>query len=154
MFRAPGLPTVAGMDALQLIEQTTTTWNNRDRDGYFACYAEDCEITAPGFVGKGHQGVAEFWSAYMDAFPDNRIVLATTVGGQSDTAAEEGSLEGTHTGPLTGADGTTIAPTGNRVDSRFVGFHTERDGKISSTRFYFDQLDFLGQLGLTAGDAL
>jgi ketosteroid isomerase-like protein len=141
------------MDALQLIEQTTTTWNNRDRDGYFACYAEDCEITAPGFVGKGHQGVAEFWTAYMDAFPDNRIVLTTTVGGQSDTAVEEGHLEGTHTGPLTGADGTTIGPTGNHVSSPFVGLHTERDGKISSTRFYFDQLDFLGQLGMAAGDA-
>jgi ketosteroid isomerase-like protein len=151
MFPPLAAATVLRMDALQLINKTTDTWNNRDRNGYLACYAHDCEIIAPGFAGTGHQAVNEFWDAYMNAFPDNRVVLATTVGGRSQAAAEEARLEGTHTGPLPGADGAVVPPSGNHVSVPFTGLHTERDGQLISSRFYFDQLDFLGQLGALAG---
>ena len=151
MFPRDAPPSVPTMDALQLIEKTTDTWNNRDRDGYLACYAHDCEITAPGFEGKGHQAVNDFWDAYMIAFPDNRIVLATTVGGHGPHAVEEGRLEGTHTGPLIGEGGSALPATGNHVSGPFVGVHTERNGLLTSSRFYFDQLDLLTQLDALPG---
>lgn len=139
------------MDALQLIEKTTDTWNNRDRDGYLACYAEDCEITAPGLVGKGRQGVNDFWDAYMTAFPDNQVVLTTIVSGRSREAVEEGRMEGTHTGPLVGANGEALPPTGVHIAAPYVAVNTERDGRLTSFRFYFDQLEFLVQLGALPG---
>ncbi len=151
MFLRSALPTVPAMDALQLIEKTTSTWNDRDRDGYLACYADDCEIITPGFVGKGHQAVNDFWDVYMTAFPDNRIVLATTLGGDGGDAVEEGRIQGTHTGPLIGPDGDALPASGHRVTAPFVGVHTERDGLLISSRFYFDQLDFLTQLGALPG---
>jgi ketosteroid isomerase-like protein len=147
MFPRAALPTVPSVNALQLIEKTTDTWNHRDRDGYLACYAPDCEITAPGFVGKGHQAVNDFWDAYITAFPDNRVVLTATIGGHGSRAVEEGRLEGTHTGPLVGEDGDALPPTGNHASAPFLGVHTERAGLLTSSRFYFDQFDFLTQLG-------
>jgi ketosteroid isomerase-like protein len=37
------------------------------------------------------------------------------------------------------------------VRQRECDVATVRDGLVTSHRFYFDQLDFLGQLGLAAG---
>ena len=138
------------MDAQQLIELTTTTWNDRDRAGYHAAYHEDCEVTAPGFVGKGQLGVTEFWSCFMDAFPDNRVRLVHAVGGGSDIGAEESVFEGTHTGVLISSDGSEIPPTGRRVSAGFAAVHTARDGKLVSSHLYYDMLDFLTQLGVLA----
>jgi steroid delta-isomerase-like uncharacterized protein len=135
------------MNALQLIEHTTNAWNSRDREAYTACYAEDCEIVAADFLGRGHNGVAEFWAGFMEPFPDNKVTVSKTIG-NSEVAVEEGVLEGTHTGPFPTPDGN-MAATGRRVSSPFAGIHTVRDGKIVSSHFYSDQLDFLVQLGVT-----
>jgi ketosteroid isomerase-like protein len=97
-------------------------------------------------VGKGHQGVNEFWDAYNHAFPDNHVAVATTVGDRSQVAVEESWLEGTHTGEWGSAEGA-VPPSGNRIRVPFVGLHTERAGRLVSSRFYYDQLDFLSQLG-------
>jgi steroid delta-isomerase-like uncharacterized protein len=132
------------MNALQLIEHTTNAWNQRDREAYLACYADDCEIVAAGFLGHGHTGVDEFWAGFMQPFPDNTVTIHKTIG-HSDIAVEEGVLEGTHTGPLPTPDGNVEA-TGRRVSSPFAGIHTVRDGKIISSHFYSDQLEFLEQL--------
>ncbi|GAA5131018.1 ester cyclase [Pseudonocardia adelaidensis] len=139
------------MDAAHLIQLTTDTWNDRDLDGYLAAYHHDCEITAPGFVGKGHQGVTEFWTAFMTAFPDNRVLLPHPIIGAGDIGVEEPVLEGTHTGVLAGADGSEIPPTGRRISVPAAGVHTARDGRIVSSRFYYDTLELLTQLGVAAG---
>ena len=139
------------MNAQQLIELSTNTWNDRDRDGYFATYHDDCEVTHPGSVGKGRQGLAEFWSIFMDAFPDNHVTLLNAIGGDSGLGAEESVLEGTHTGTLVGADGSEIPPTGKRVSLGFSGIHTAHDGKLTSSHFYYDNLEFLTQLGVMTG---
>jgi len=146
MFCHVWLPTVSAMNALQLIEHTTNAWNQRDRQAYLACYADDCEIVAAGFLGHGHTGVNEFWTGFMEPFPDNTVTILQTIG-HSDIAVEEGVLKGTHTGALPTPDGN-IAATGRRVSSPFAGVHTIRDGKIISSHFYSDQLEFLEQLGM------
>jgi ketosteroid isomerase-like protein len=151
MFCPPGLPTVPVMDAQQLIQLTTDTWNARDQDGYVAAHHEDCEITAPGFVGKGHGGVVEFWTAFMTAFPDNRVLLTRPIIGAGDIGVEEPVLKGTHTGVLVGPDGSEIAPTGRQISLGGAGIHTVRDGRIVSSRFYYDTLELLTQLGVAAG---
>jgi hypothetical protein len=137
------------MNAQQLIELTTNTWNERDLAGYRAAYHDDCEITAPGFVGKGQQGVAELWSAYMDAFPDNHITVLNAIVGDSGLGAEESVFRGTHTGILVGADGSEIPPTGKQVTLGLAGIHTVRGDRLASTHFYYDTLELLTQLGVS-----
>jgi ketosteroid isomerase-like protein len=137
----------------ELITATTDTWNARDREGYLALYTEDCEITAPGFTGRGHEALGTFWDVYMLAFPDNRISVLHVVGGAGEEpAAEESVIEGTHTGPLLGADGSELPATGRHMSGPFCMVHEQRDGRLVSSHLYYDQLEMLTQLGVPTGE--
>jgi len=135
------------MDAKTLVQTGADTWNSRDQEGFFATYADDCEITAPGFTGKGRQGLTDFWNAWHTGFSDNQVTLRL-VFAEGDNVVEESVFSGTNDGPLTGPDGSRIPATGRQVSAPLSGLHTVHDGRIVSTRLYFDQLDMLTQLGL------
>src|SRR4051812_40844419 len=108
-------------------------------------------MTVPGFSGRGHEALGEFWDVEMTALPDNRVtVLRTAVGDGGALVAEESLMEGTHTGPLVGADGSEMPPTGRHVSAPFAMVHELRDGKLVASRLYYDQLEFLAQLGVPA----
>ena len=131
-----------------LIELTTSTWNDRDRDGWRDCYVEDCEMLAPGVVdGHGREAALAFWDETMEAFPDNRITVARVVA-QGDLLVEESRMEATNTGPIAGPDGTPIPPTGRALSLSFAGIHRIDGDRILSSHFYWDMFDMLGQLGL------
>ncbi|GAA4913578.1 ketosteroid isomerase-like protein [Actinomycetospora succinea] len=130
-----------------LIELTTRTWNDRDRTGYRDCYAEDAELVVPGLAGKGHEVLLDFWDENMAAFPDNHITVHRAVA-RDDVLVEESRLDATNTGPLAGPDGSPIPATGRSVSIPFAGIHVVRDGRITSSHFYWDTYDMLGQLGL------
>lgn len=68
-----------------------------------------------------------------------------------DTVVEEGVVEGTNTGPLTAPDGSQIPATGRDFTIPFAALHVVRDGKISKSRFYWDGMGFMAQLGLLHG---
>jgi predicted ester cyclase len=131
-----------------LVELTTTTWNDRDRTGWRACYVEDCEMLAPGVVdGAGDAALLAFWDETMEAFPDNRITVAHVVA-QGDLLVEESRIVATNTGPIAGPDGTPIPPTGRSLSLPFAGIHRIDGERIVSSHFYWDMFDMLGQLGL------
>lgn len=135
------------MNSAELVQNSIDTWNNADRQGFLACYADDCEIVTPAMRGKGHEGIAEFWAATMDTFPDNQVRVLTLVA-DGDIVAEEALTEGTNTGPSRAPDGSAIPPTGKSMTLPFTAIHTVHDDKIVSSRFYWDVLSILGQLGL------
>ena len=131
-----------------LVELTTTTWNDRDRAGWRECYVEDCEMLAPGVVdGAGGTALLQFWDETMEAFPDNRITVARVVA-QGDLLVEESRIDATNTGPMAGPDGTPIPPTGRSLSLPFAGIHRIDGDRIVSSHFYWDMFDMLGQLGL------
>jgi steroid delta-isomerase-like uncharacterized protein len=138
------------MDAKDLVQRGADAWNSKDQEGFFATYADDCEVTAPGFTGKGLRGLADFWNVWHSGFSDNQVTLRL-VFAEHDNVVEESVFSGTNDGPLTGPDGSQIPATGRQVSAAFAGLHTVRGGRIISTRFYFDQLDMLAQLGLMPG---
>jgi len=138
------------MEGKQLIQRGADTWNARDQEGFFGLYTDDCELAAPDWVGKGRQGLLEFWSLYMTAFPDNRVVIRRLVEDGGDVV-EESIFEGTHTGPMAAPDGTEIPPTGRQVSLPFMGINQIAGDKVASTRFYFDQMAMLTQLGIAGG---
>lgn len=55
---------------------------------------------------------------------------------------------GTNTGPSYGPDGSEIPPTGRPVEFGLMAIHSVRDRRIVSSRFYWDTMPILGQLGL------
>jgi ADP-ribosyl-[dinitrogen reductase] hydrolase len=68
---------------------------------------------------------------------------AVALGGDTD-----GYFVGTHTAPLPTPTGEDIPATGKPVRVRACDIATVQNGVITSHRFYFDQMEFLGQLGL------
>jgi ketosteroid isomerase-like protein len=60
----------------------------------------------------------------------------------------EGFITGTHTQPLPVPNGEDIPPTGKRIRVRECDVVTVEGGVVTSHHFYFDQVEFLGQLGL------
>jgi predicted ester cyclase len=134
-----------------LIELTTTTWNDRDRAGWRDCYGADAEMVAPGVVaGSGPEALLAFWDETMEAFPDNRITVARVVA-QGDLLVEESRMDATNTGPIAGPDGTPIPATGRTLSLAFAGVHRVDGDRIVSSHFYWDMFDMLGQLGLLDG---
>jgi hypothetical protein len=65
-----------------------------------------------------------------------------------NVAIDEGYLVGTHTGPLPTPSGETIPATGKQINVRSCDVATVEAGVVTQHRFYFDQMEFLGQLGL------
>jgi ketosteroid isomerase-like protein len=63
-------------------------------------------------------------------------------------AIDEGFVTGTHTAPLPMSSGESIPPTGKQIRVRDCDVATVEGGLVTSHNFYFDQMEFLGQLGL------
>ncbi|WP_433507022.1 ester cyclase [Pseudonocardia halophobica] len=135
------------MDLRKTFDRLTDAWNAHDVDGFVAPFAEDCELTLPGFDAKGRQGLRDFWAENEKAFPDNQVVVHRTYV-DGDTVVEESLFRGTNTGPLGNPDGTETPPTGARIEVPFAAVYTVRGHEIVRVRMYWDQLDMLAQLGL------
>jgi ketosteroid isomerase-like protein len=66
----------------------------------------------------------------------------------ADTAIDEGYFTGMNGGPIETGEGQSIPATGRQIRVRECDVATVRDGVITNHRFYFDQMEFLSQLGL------
>ena len=127
------------MSAKDLLHRNIAAWNARDRAAYVATYAEDCSLTSPDGGGKGQEAVG--------AFPDNRVrIIALAEDGEF--LGEEGALSGTNTGPIPMPAGTELPATGAPIDLPYCAMHVVRDDRIVESRYYWDQMAMLGQLGL------
>jgi steroid delta-isomerase-like uncharacterized protein len=133
--------------AIAAAERHVSAFNRHDLEAHSANEAEDIDWTQPGVSIAGREAVAALQQALWTAFPDARIDLMTRVA-SNDTVMSEEVLSGTQTGPLVTPAGT-LPPSGRAIRMRFVTVQLVRDGKIAAERLYFDQLDFLGQLGIT-----
>jgi steroid delta-isomerase-like uncharacterized protein len=139
-------------EAKKVLEQAIERWNATDRDGWAALYTDDVVYEAPG--GARISGLADLKEKYFDALvtaaPDRRssdVVLFA----EGEHVVEQARYTGTHTGTLRNPGGAEIPPTGKKLDFPFVGVFRVEDGKISSIRIYYDQIDVLTQLGLLPG---
>ena len=111
-------------------------------------YAEDAVARTPdeGEI-RGRDNIVEYWRQMTEAVPDARFesLHSYEVG---DTAIDEGVYHGRNTGPIHLPDGGTMPATGKEIRIRGVDIATVKDGRITDYRLYFDEMDFLGQLGL------
>jgi predicted ester cyclase len=97
-------------------------------------------------------GLAEFRGlveVFCTAAPDGRHEIVNTVEA-GDTIVVEGIYSGTHTGPLMSADGP-IAASGATFSFPYADVLQVRDGKVVTHSLYWDNMTFLGQLGLLPG---
>ncbi len=99
------------------------------------------ENPVPG-QGPGRDGLRDFLSVLLTAFPDLTWTVRSTVG-QGDTVAAWSTWEGTHDGEFMG-----IPATGHRVSVEAWTFDRFRGERMASSRILMDRLGLLQQLGV------
>ena len=130
----------------QLVDAVWEAVEVGDLDRWNDILTEDVEQRGPGWDVRGIEASKELVRGYMDALPDLRHEIVNVVEAGNQIAVEL-RITGTHTGPLVTPEGV-MGPTGRSLELRSCDMITVRDGRIASWRAYFDQLSFLGQLGL------
>ena len=112
-------------------------------------FAQDAvAVTPDGGELHGRDDIAEYWRQMTEAVPEGSYesLHAYEVG---DTAIDEGWFSGRNTGPIQLPSGDSLPPTQKEFRIRGVDFATvDADGLIAEYRLYFDEMEFLGQLGL------
>jgi predicted ester cyclase len=104
-------------------------------------------VEAPGAPQlKGLEAFTQFAKAWEGGFPDGQLKMLNFVE-TGDLAIAEGTFSGTNTGSLM-TPGGAIPPTGKRLQTKYCDLFRVREGKIAEHRVYFDQVEFLTQLGL------
>ena len=135
--------------ARDAIDRMTAALISKDLKTVAECYGENAVAVTPdqGEV-SGQAGIVEYFGELLSAFPDVQYdYLAKHESG--NVAIDEGYFTGTNEGDLSGPGGASIPATGKQVRVRECDVVTVDDyGLIQQHRFYYDQLEFLGQLGL------
>ena len=133
--------------AKDVILKHIDAFNGRDSDA--DPWAADAEMTAPGAQVSGRDNVIGFIAVFQEAFPDLRLEVHQLLSDGS-TAAAEGLMTGTHSALLHTPNGD-IAPTGRAIALRWAAVYATDADTIKSEHLFFDQMEFLGQLGLLPG---
>jgi steroid delta-isomerase-like uncharacterized protein len=135
-------------EARKIMDRVTEAVFSSDVEALRGLYAEDAVAETPdeGTL-RGRDAVVAWLAKFDEAFPDASFEL-TAAHESGDTAIDEGYLVGTNSGPLPMPDGQSLPATGKAVRIRACDVATVRDGRVTSHHFYYDQMEFLGQLGL------
>ena len=104
------------------------------------------ESIDPSGTYSGIEAFLAYVQGYLIAAPDSKINLKQMVE-SGDWVFVEGEFTGTNTGPMASPQGTMPA-TGKRFTLKYADVFEVKNGKIAKHRTYFDQMSFLGQLGM------
>jgi predicted ester cyclase len=134
-------------DAKAVILTHIAAVNDRDSDA--DPWGADAQLVAPGGQATGRDAIIRFLGVFQEAFPDLRLEVEQLLT-DGAAAAAEGTITGTHDGVLHTPDGD-VAPTGRAVQLRWAAVYITDGDTLKSEHLFFDQMDFLGQLGLLPG---
>jgi predicted ester cyclase len=135
------------MNDAKAIERHVAAFNAKDADA--EPWSADAELVAPGGQFRGRDQILGFLRVFWEAFPDARLEIVRSISEGSLTAVEA-LMIGTHTGVLQTPEGE-VPPTGRRVELRTMVMYEARGDELVSEHLYFDQVEFMTQLGLTPG---
>lgn len=138
-------------EAREVMDRITEAAFSGDQEGLKTLYAPDAVAETPdqGTI-RGQDGILAWFNQFDTALPDARFESAQKYEAE-DTAIDEGWVVATNTGPLDLPDGTSIPPTGKSIRVRSCDIATVEGGRVKRHAFYYDQMEFLAQLGLAEG---
>ncbi|WP_328873049.1 ester cyclase [Streptomyces sp. NBC_00287] len=135
--------------AREVMDRLTEAITTADQKTIGELYAQDAvAVTPDGGELHGRDDIAAYWRQMTEAVPEGKYesVHSYEVG---NTAIDEGFFSGRNTGPIQLPTGETLPPTQKEIRIRGVDFATVDDsGHIVDYRLYFDEMEFLDQLGL------
>lgn len=129
---------------ISLVTDLSAAWNAHDIERALTFYAPDYIGIDVGEATpqRGPEGIRQTVSRYLQAFPDLRFRLETTII-QEENAAVAWMAQGTHRGKL-----MNIPPTGRLIQVRGVSLLTMKRGKVSRGLYIWDVAGLLRSLGL------
>ena len=131
-----------------VMEQLLKAIDARDAAAFADLVADECDFVAPGATLHGPHEAWAWMTAFLDAFPDITHTITSSVESGNREAVEL-AIAGTHTAPLVSPQGA-IPATGKPMTIAACDMVTTGDdGRVTSYHVYFDQMDFMAQLGLT-----
>ena len=134
-------------NARQVIDRHVAAFQAKDPDA--EPWADNAEMVTPAGRFQGREEILGFLKVYWDAFPDARLEITRLIE-DGVLAAAEGMMTGTQTGGLQTPDGE-IPPTGRSVEIRWAALYEVRGDEFVSEHLYFDQVEFMTQLGVMSG---
>ena len=139
------VPTADAM--VKIAREQIDAFNTGDWERLRAGLASDSRYDELGTQRKieGPDKIVELFKGWKQAFPDAAGTVRSAFA-SGDTAVLEVIWKGTHTGPLTTAEGT-IPASGKRQETPGAIFYTFEGDKIKESRQYFDSLTLLKQIG-------
>jgi ketosteroid isomerase-like protein len=135
-------------EARDVLDRLTAAVVAKDAKAVAECYAEDAVAVTPdeGEL-RGRDRIAEYMRQFGASFSDLQYKYLQKHDA-GNVAIDEGHLIGTHTGPLPTPSGEAIPATGKQINVRSCDVATVEAGVVTQHHIYFDQMEFLGQLGL------
>ena len=134
-------------EMVKIAREQVDAFNSGDWEHVRATLASDSLYNELGTERKieGPEKIVELFKGWKQAFPDAAGTV-TRAFASGDTAVLEVTWKGTHTGPLTTAEGT-IPASGKSQETPAAIFYTFEGDKIKEARHYFDSLTLLKQIG-------
>jgi len=135
-------------EMIKLARAQVDAFNSGDWELMRGTFASDSRYEELGTQRKieGPEKIIELFKGWKQAFPDAAGTVTSAVSSGNEVALEV-TWKGTHTGPLTTAEGT-IPASGKSQETPAALFYTFEDNKIKASRHYFDSLTLLEQIGV------
>jgi predicted ester cyclase len=143
------------MTPKELVVEAMRRQDAGDTDGFIAMQGEDCVWHVPGGATlTGRDEIRAWVEPFTVAFPEPHHDFTRLIE-DGDTVYCEGVFHGIQAGPLATPQGE-IPATGKRVEFRFALVVTGdvEQNQSREVSVYFDQLEFLIQLGVLPEPAL
>ena len=126
-----------------------------DYEGFLAMQDDEATWTVPGARLEGKAQLRPWLELFWQGFSSFGHDLQHLYEDGEDRVICEGVWSGRNDGPLAMPDGSHVPPTGREASFRFAIVVAREPGAevAKDVRLYFDQLEFLAQLGLVPDPA-
>jgi hypothetical protein len=137
---------------LQLMKTLDDAWNSQDWETFKKRHSENTAVYWPAQLlptrGRGahHKEAVEFFKTFDNRLVNNPYKIAFGDGDHTCTVAD---WTVTMKGPMKGADGKIVQPTGKTAKLEFCTIATWKNGEITEERLFYDVVGMMKQLGLS-----
>jgi ketosteroid isomerase-like protein len=137
------------MTAKEIFYEAMRRTDAGDQEGFLEMFADDCHWVVPGAEFGSKEELRGWLTPFWQGFSTFRHDIHRAVSDTEDEVFAEGTWTGTHDGVIPMPDGE-VPPTGRDVSFRFaiVATRDPNGEQARSVNLYFDNLEFLGQLGV------
>jgi ketosteroid isomerase-like protein len=138
---------------MELMQTLDDAWNGQDLETFGKRHKDDVVVKWPGQppthgIEAHRQEALDFFKTFPDQHLDNRPYRTFFASGEWTCSIAR--FTGTMTGPMKGADGKEIPPTGKSFEVDFCTVaHWDDDGRIIEENLFYDLVGFMKQLGLS-----